>query len=692
VIAFALAGGIATLAFLTSGNSDPSSPLTAGYTWSEIAVTLLGAGVLVAAIVHGARGRLWGAVTVGLFAAFTAFAALSIVWSSQPDWSWFGANQLLSYLAAFAGAAALARALPHRWPVLLGAVAIAMTALSAYALLAKVFPDTLAASNTYGRLLAPFGYWNAIGVAAAIGLPPCLWLGARRQGGLVTRAFAIPAVTVLISVVVLSYSRSALLVALLGAGLWIAFVPVRLRAALIAALGGLGAIPIVLWALGSYALTSDHVAPAAQDSAGHSFGLVLVVVLVLLTAVGFVTAVAMARVTVSAPLRRRIGTVLLGLVALIPVCAVVALAASSRGLTGEISHAWQSLTSFNSVVHDTSSRFSQLGSSRPLYWHQGLLVGEHALLKGVGELGYGIGRLRFTNALAKSDQAHSYLVQTFADLGLIGLAITLALLVAWGLGAARSLAGPTRWAELTPQQVSERQGLAAMAALVIAFGVQSALDWTWYFPGVAVPVLACAGWLAGRGPLTAPIGRARPATPLRRRPGAGALITAVVALALLASWLMWQPLHSANALTASENANTNAAAFADARDAASSDPLAIQPLDQLATLYQGINDNASARAELVRATQLQPANPEPWLWLGSLDMHTHQWQAAITALGHVALLDQPADVNRKTAIAQINLAAANLKAQRADVNRRSRARHRAAKRAAGRVAGRQRRR
>ena len=104
-------------------------------------------------------------------------------------------------------------------------------------------------------------------------------------------------------------------------------------------------------------------------------------------------------------------------VALVPVPAVAALAASSRGLFGQISHAWQSLVSTHSVVRDTPGRLTQLGSSRPLYWHQALDVGSHALLKGVGELGYGVARLRYTTSTLKADQAHSYLVQTFADLG-----------------------------------------------------------------------------------------------------------------------------------------------------------------------------------------------------------------------------------------------------------------------------------
>ena len=157
-----------------------------------------------------------------------------------------------------------------------------------------------------------------------------------------------------------------------------------------------------------------------------------------------------ARLTIGsdfADLFERIGIVLLGGLALVPVVAVVALALSHRGLFGEISHAWRSLTSSDSVVRDNARRLTQLGSSRPLYWQQGLDVGVHNLLKGAGELGYGVARLRYTTSQFKTDQAHSYVVQTFADLGLIGIALTVALLVAWCAGRGeiarrrRSLAG-----------------------------------------------------------------------------------------------------------------------------------------------------------------------------------------------------------------------------------------------------------
>src|SRR5205814_3392796 len=141
------------------------------------------------------------------------------------------ANQIVAYLAVFGASIALAGMFPERWPAVVGGITMAATVISGYALLVKVFPATFDASDTVGRLGAPFDYWNATGLIAALGLPACLWAGARRDRSRAGRALAPPAITVLLTVGVLSYSRSAILATLAGVGLWFALVPLRLRGA-----------------------------------------------------------------------------------------------------------------------------------------------------------------------------------------------------------------------------------------------------------------------------------------------------------------------------------------------------------------------------------------------------------------------------------------------------------------------------
>jgi len=631
----ALAAGLVVLAFVTTGGLDQAVAVSAGNTWAEIVITLLGGGACATVLVLGRRRRRWGGATVALFALLTAFTALSLAWSVQPDDSWQATNLTLAYLAAFAAGASLARLAPGRWRALVGAIAVTSVILSGYALLAKVFPGSLAASDTSGRLQAPLGYWNATGVMAAMGIAPCLWAWTRNGWSRFLHGLAVPGVAILIAVVVLSYSRSAVLVAVLGAGGWVAFVPRRLRAAGLLALGGAGAAVIAGWALSRPALTSDGALLAARTSAGHTFGVVLLVTVVVLTAVGVGAAVAADRVVLPKAVRRRVGTGLLVAVALLPVAGVVALAASSRGLTGEISHAWSSLTSVNAGVGNGASRLGQFGSSRPLYWREGIKVGEHALLKGVGALGFFTARTRYTTDAHVVVHAHSYLVQTFADLGLVGLAISLALLIAWGVAAERALALRMRWAALSDDQVLEREGLTALLLVVLVFGLQSAIDWTWFFPGLAVPTLLCAGWLAGRGPLASTAGQTRRRASILTRPGVGATVTVLAALALLGAWVIWQPLRSADAAASAVSAaarNDVSAAFSYAHDAAGADPLALQPLFVLSELYQRVGDNRAARAQLLSAVNLQPDNYDSWLELGNFDLQNHQPRRALGSL------------------------------------------------------------
>ncbi|HEX5192419.1 MAG TPA: hypothetical protein VFW09_06410 [Solirubrobacteraceae bacterium] len=678
-----LAAALIALAMI-SGNGVDNEAATSGNTWTEIAVTVLGAVAVGALLIAGPRRPHWGMATVGWLAALTALGILSIVWSYLPDASWLASGQAVSYLAAFAGAVCVARLAPHRWPALLGGIAVAMAALCFWSLLVKVFPATLASGNFSGRVQAPFGYWNAIGVCAAIGLPACMWAGARRDRGRLMAGLAAPAVSLMVAVLILSYSRSADAAAALAVALWLVFAPLRLRSIVMLAIGALGGAVIGAWMLSHHALKADGISIAAQDHAGHTFGIVILVVLLLIAAAGFIAARAMDHVTVPESLRRRIGWALIGLIVLGVILAIAAVAASSRGLTGEISHVWHQLVSPNSVVSATAAnRVLQFGSSRPVYWHQALQVGAHHLFDGVGLLGFGVARLQYTTSAEVISEAHGYLFEVFADLGLLGVAVMFALLVSWLIAAARPLALRARSSALGAALAAEREGMIALAAIVVAFGLQSTLDWTWFFAGVAVPVLVCAGWLAGRGPLqaradaaaatvpagtaAAPVaadaGGAAPASSasgadraslldrLAARPLTAAGLVALLVCTLAICWLQWRPLHSAQQLAASESAHTTAQAFPQARAAASSDPLSILPPETLSQLYLRIGDVAQARAQLVHARNLQPRNPESWLALAQFDQAHGRLTDAIAEYRRVLELDHSQDITAADAVA-----------------------------------------
>jgi O-Antigen ligase len=637
------------VAFLASGGVD-----LAPNTWVQVGLLVLVAASAITLALFGDRGPAWGAWALLLFIALAALTYASIAWSVQPANSWLEANRTLSYLAAFATALMLARLVPERWRSLIGAVAAATTVVCGYALLAKVFPGTFDASDPLGRLNAPFGYWNAVGLMGALGIPPCLWAGARREGSLVMRASTVPALAILVSALILAYSRSAIVVGVIGLVVWFALAPLRLRSALILTLGLAGGAALAIWGLSTHGISADHVALATRTSAGHTFGIVILIVLTLAAAGGVAAVLLLDRIALPARTRRNVATGLLVLVGLIPIAGVGALAASSRGLTGEISHVWNGLTNPNGVVGDQPDRLVDLSNSRPHYWSEAITLGENHLLAGVGALGFATAQPSSSSPIWNSSHAHAvhahgYLAETFADFGLIGLAVSLALLVAWWLAAARTL--ELHWprrasAERAPPALepAERAGLIALLAVVVTYGVHSLVDWTWFIPGTTVPALACAGWLAGRGPLSARPARLTRPRRLSANPAAVIALVSTVIVTLVGIWVVVQPLRSSDAYSAAEVAayqGNGAAALTDARSAAAEDPVSVDPLFLLAVIYDHMGDRTSARDELLQATARQPANAATWQELGCYDFAHRDSRAQVDFRRMLAL--EPTD-------------------------------------------------
>jgi hypothetical protein len=621
VAALGLAATLCAVAFVTKGGDA-----VAQNTWAQIALTMMGASLAALAVLFGKRGQAWGLGTVSLFGVLAALTLASVTWSVQPENSWLEGNRTISYLAVFAGAVAAARLWPTRSSTLVVGIAITATVVCGYALLAKVSPRALDAGDTLGRLSAPFDYWNATGAMAALGFPVCVWAGAQRNAHWLLRALAVPAVGVLTAVIVLSYSRGALLAAAAGLIVWFAIVPLRLRGAIVLLAGALGGGIATVWALSNHAITHDNVALSDRAGAGHSFGLVLAGTLLLLAAIGCAATLAMDRVRVGHELRRRFGIVLVCAAACVPVAGLIAVAVSHRGLSGELSQ----LTNTSGGVGNEAGRLTQASNSRPRYWKEGLVVGEHNLLAGAGALGYGTARTRYTNDWYGVGHAHSYVIETFADFGLIGLAVSLGLFAAWILAARRTVSS---------ESGAEQAALVTLLAVVVVFGVHSAIDWTWFVPGVAIPALVCAGWLAGLGPVGQRVGVGR------RRAGRPVVLAAsgILALALVLSWVIWQPLRAeqdtAAGLVAASRGDANTA-VGHLQAAENRDPVGVEPLWDQSAIELAAGRVGPARDALTRALSRQPENAATWTRLGEFDLNQHHPPAALTELSKALSLDR----------------------------------------------------
>jgi cytochrome c-type biogenesis protein CcmH/NrfG len=181
--------------------------------------------------------------------------------------------------------------------------------------------------------------------------------------------------------------------------------------------------------------------------------------------------------------------------------------------------------------------------------------------------------------------------------------------------------------------------------------VHSSIDWTWFVPANAAAALLAAGWVAGRGPLghSAATGAGAPGNVAARvRDGLrdrarGPIAAAVVVLALVCAWTVWQPLRSdaigQDAIATLDTGNADAAR-AQAQQARDRNPLSVDPLFELSTIETAAGRKFAARSALEQAVRLQPANPETWQRLAEFELDVlKRPSVALTAIRPALYLD-----------------------------------------------------
>ena len=278
-------------------------------------------------------------------------------------------------------------------------------------------------------------------------------------------------------------------------------------------------------------------------------------------------------------------------------------------------------------------------SSRGKYWREAFRVFDDRPFEGVGAGAFEKARLRHRTDASVTQHAHGWIPQTMADLGLIGLTVTILLFLAW-LIAALSATGlvPRRLlrggddAAPPPRRDwdADRIALVTLALVPLVYGIQALLDWTWFIQEPTVMALIPAGYLAGLGPLGEGGDRAAPATDERRRswrPDARGIVAALVALAtaLLLAWAIWQP-------EASDRATNDALALLDEKkfdqalaktdEAEDLNPLTPDPLLVRASIDTAANREEDAQQSLERAVLLFPGDPQTWYRLAAFQLGT----------------------------------------------------------------------
>src|SRR3954447_21582925 len=312
----------------------------------EVAIAALGLaaalGVSLGAVPVPRAPLAWSGV--GLLFAYAVWSALSINWSIEPDASWLAANRTLAY-ALVGGpvliAASATRAASERIAVGVGMLGLA---IALFALAGKLLPGIdigpldLDFGGRFSRLSHPFDYWNALALMCVIGAAPFIWLSADPQRRTERRVLALLALELVLLTMVLTYSRGAIFSFAAMLAVMVAAGPNRLGR-LGAAGGALAAmLPAIAVAFTNHDLSADNL-PLSERIDG---GLVLLAVLAACLVASAWVAREVLRRTEGRELgkaeRRRVWRGLGAAVGALAVIGLVALALSSRGLTGEITH------------------------------------------------------------------------------------------------------------------------------------------------------------------------------------------------------------------------------------------------------------------------------------------------------------------------------------------------------------------
>jgi len=558
--------------------------------------------LLVGMLALGAAGRAtlgrsfyWA---TGLIAGLAVFSAFSSLWSGSIELSVTEVDRILVYLGFFLAAFLIAQTDQRRQRFAEG-IGISLIGIAILALCSRLLPDLTGLGPGPGgnaRLGYPLGYWNANGLAFAIGAAFCLWMS-RRSLNAPLRWLAVGALPTLLLALYLTYSRGGLLALLVACGCLVALSYDRLWLLATLAIGAIGALPAVLAVQARGSLASNAPTQLTVDQGAVVFAYLLAGTVLTLGLFALLRRIERREheVTGRALALSRNPTVLKW----------VAVAVAVAGIGAAIfvgSRAWDQFSSPDlQFPNDPSHHFGELGSGgRDEFFRVAIdAFGEDPLL------GQGAGTYRFAwNQLREIPlpvlDAHSLYLEAFAELGLVGGLLVLALvgtLLGTGFLAWRDASGPRR--ELH----------AVLLAACLAFAIGAAIDWFWEIAAVGAVFFAAAGALVAAR--CGQLARTRAESNGRgegRRFGltvAGLAVAWVAALALVGPLLVDREIDASNAAAADGEIES---AIDHADTARSIEPWAASPYVQLGLLAESQDDYATAAERLGQAIDREEGN------------------------------------------------------------------------------------
>jgi hypothetical protein len=618
LVALGLAAAIAYAAFADGAIAEPmEARLQVGV--AALAVVALAA-FLFAPGVRAAADRL-GWAGLALLVLLAVFTGISFAWSIAPDGTWDELNRALAYVlvteVALVVGSSLVRPLER---AALGFLAIAV-AVAVYALAGKAIPGVHLGpvdfnhTQFFSRLRAPLAYWNALALFCVLAVPIALRAASDR------RRPALVAAVLLMTTIGLTYSRGGVASLAVAIAVLLAVGPDRLRVAVVTAAAVIGAAPALAVGFTRDDLTSDAVPVAQRTGDGLLFLAALVAGIAVALAIDRFVASRAERVG-PVPRRSALAVAAAG-AAIAVVLAVAGLGASDRGLTGTISHGFDSFTSVKFERQNDPARILQTNSgNRWVWWSEATGAWADRPLAGWGAGSFPLLHHRYRHNTLEVLQPHSVPLQFMAELGLVGALLALGSLgLLAAAGARRVIAGARAECSGIPAGRENRYATALLAG-VAAWLVHMWFDWDWDIPGVALPLFAFLGLLAAR-----PLGRSGRAFAVARSDAAlgpriaalalGAGLLAAVAISAVLPSLARDHTQKATAALAARNF-TEAVRQADI--AQRLDPVAVDPLllEARAAGRRGQFDLASQ--VLTEAVHRQPDNPNVWLGVARLEL------------------------------------------------------------------------
>jgi hypothetical protein len=509
---------------LAAGNGGYFPP-----SWGWSAAALLWAAGVALMVRSRVEVPLTGVACLTTLIALAGWMLVSQTWSAAGP-AVLESERTLVYIAGLAALLLVCRR-GDMLPVVLGLV-LAISAACLYGLAGRIVPDWGIVGADTGRMQQPVGYWNGLGILAAVAV--LLAVG--------TVAHARPMAARVISGAVLplplitmyfTFSRGAWLS--LAFGLLVALAVDRRRSMLVVTLGAVGpwAAALVAVAARSSALTHTGSRLDQVAAQGHRLGVLLVATMLVLG----ITAAVLHRVDARWRPSARVTTLgwsaALGLLVLVVVVSV-RLWGSPANMAHELYDAFngraQAGQSGTIPGEDLNRRlFSLSGNSRATLWRIAWHDVQRHPLVGSGAGTYERVYLQRRTKGLKVTDAHNLYLETVAELGVVGLALlALALVLPVSAGMA------VRANPLVP---------AAMAGYCAVL-FHATLDWDWELPAVTLSAICL-----GAALMMAPTGSRALSLGRGRRLAAGAVTGGLLLAALIGLRGNLATADSANAAT-----------------------------------------------------------------------------------------------------------------------------------------------